>query len=324
MKLIVNGVAAYRSSFGVRRYYENVMQHISRPDGVSVTPIGRSKVFDRLTELCYPGRADALLWSPSQRGPIRAKRHVVTVHDCINVEYTYADDWRRFALKWMSQQLLGNAEVVVTISQATRNAVLRNYDLNPSAVVVIPSPSYIALPYVAREPDDTPVARPFVLMVTNSLPHKNTELACRSLVAAGIRQRGIALRVVGSISPAARALCEEAKVDLTVSTGLSDHELRHLYEDSLFLLSPSLEEGHNLPIAEAVSLGANVLCSDIPVHREFYEELVEFFPVADERALVEALEHALERRGRWILERRPPTRSFADVAADYNKLFSSL
>lgn len=325
MKLIVNGIAAYRSSFGVRRYYESVMQHINWPGEVQVTPMGRSKVIDRLSELCYPGQADAVLWSPSQRGPIRARHHVVTVHDCINVEYVYADDWRRPALQWTSQQLLGNAEAVVTISHATRAAVLRNYDVDPAKIVVIPSPSHVELPYEARQLEDgnQPV-RPFVLMVTNALAHKNTELACRALIAADIRKRGIALHVVGALVPAAQGLCEDAKVDLTVSRGVSDQGLAKLYQQSLFLLSPSLEEGHNLPIAEAISLGANVLCSDIPVHREFYEGMVEFFPPTDEGALVDALDRAFARKGDWTPHRPPPKRSFADVAAAYSELFSSL
>lgn len=324
MKLIVNGVAAYRSSFGVRRYYESVMQHINWSGEVSLTPTSRSRTFDRFSELSYAGRADSLLWSPSQRGPIRAKRHVVTVHDCLNVEYVYADDWRRSALKWLSQQLLQNAEVVVTISQATRDAVLRNYEVDPSTIVVIPSPNHIELPRATGLSIDPEASRPFVLMVTNALPHKNTELACRALITAGAQRRGIALHVVGSLAPAARALCEDAKLDLIVSTGLSDQALALLYQQCLFLLSPSLDEGHNLPIAEAISLGASVLCSDIPVHREFYDGLVKFFPPTDKRALVEALDHAFDSARTWTPDRPSPKRGFADVAADYNQLFSSL
>lgn len=284
---------------------------------------------DRLAELSSRGRADAILWSPSQRGPLRARRHVVTVHDCINVEYVYAGDWRLPALKWASQKLLGNAEVIVTISNATKHAVLRNYQVDPASIIVIQSPCQVGIPEDLTNgglgsaqqalPD-----RPYVLMVTNSLPHKNTVRACSALARVGIAQQGIALLVIGSLPVDAVTVCREAGIDLRSGKHVSDATLRALYEGCLFLLSPSLDEGHDLPVAEAIALGGNVLCSDIPAHREFFEGLVEFFDPNDTDAMVAAVEHALMRVGRWFPSVPRRARSWADVASDYQRLFSTI
>jgi glycosyltransferase involved in cell wall biosynthesis len=325
MKLVVNSAAVLHSSLGVRRYYENVMRHLQWPEGVSMPPVSPSRVRARLAELALRGRPDAIMWSPCQRGPLRARHHVITVHDCINVEHTYVGDWRLPALRWASQQLLGRAERIVAISLATRAAVLRNYDIDPSSIVVIASscqvqvgePSPVAAPEASTE-------TPYVLMVTNALPHKNTLRACEALIRAGAVKRRIALRVVGTIAQEAVALCHQAGLDLTLLTGISDSLLRSTYEHSLFLLSPSLDEGHNLPISEALSLGANVLCSDIAAHREFYNGLVEYFDPGRLDSLVGAIEQALNRDGRWLPEGKLPSRSFADVAADYKSLFDTM
>jgi glycosyltransferase involved in cell wall biosynthesis len=166
-------------------------------------------------------------------------------------------------------------------------------------------------------------AAPYVLLVTNSLPHKNTVRACTAFVRSGATRRGVGLRVVGSLAPEALSICQEAGVDLKIGTQLDDKALRQWYQGCLFLLSPSLEEGHDLPIAEALALQVNVLCSDIPAHQEFYAGLAAFFDPKDIDAMAAAIINALDTHGRWF--RAPlPTRSFADVAEDYRRLFAAI
>lgn len=325
MKLTVNGAAILHSSMGVRRYYESVMRHLNWPGGISVNRVPTSRARARLAELAMRGDADAILWSPCQRGPLRAKHHVITVHDCINVEYTYVGDWRLPALRWASQQVLGQAQRIVAISHATKDAILRNYQVAPEKILVIPSSCRVEVASTSNEAVPAPPPeKPYVLMVTNDLPHKNTVRACEALIRAGAVRRDVALHVVGRLAPEAVALCSSARLELVLRTGVSDALLRSAYEHCLFLLSPSLDEGHDLPIAEALSAGANVLCSDIPAHREFYDGLVEYFDAARPDAMAAAIEQALGCPGRWFPGGKLPSRSFADVANDYERLFASL
>jgi O-antigen biosynthesis alpha-1,2-rhamnosyltransferase len=64
-----------------------------------------------------------------------------------------------------------------------------------------------------------------------------------------------------------------------------DYELETCYRLSQALITPSLAEGFNLPIVEALSKGCPVLASDLPVHREVGGEFAAYFPVADATAL---------------------------------------
>jgi hypothetical protein len=89
------------------------------------------------------------------------------------------------------------------------------------------------------------------------------------------------------------------------------------------LFSPTLAEGYNLPIAEAIASGGNVLCSDIDVHREFFEGRAAFFDPTSEDSMVEVLNAAVMKTGTcWYPGASSDRlRSFKDVADDYRAVF---
>lgn len=328
MDLIVNGAATVRSSHGAKRYYDGVMQHLQWPGRVEITRITRWSKLARIQELLARGRSDAIYWSPSHRGPLLAHRHVVTVLDCINIEYTYRNDWRLPFLKAVFGAMLSNAKAVVTISYATRDALLRNFDLDPGKVVVIAGPvdfqeSSGPTEPLAAMPSST--ENKYVLMITNQLPHKNTALAGSAFAASSAGCRGVRLRIVGSMEPIGLAACKAAGVMVEQFQGVDDATLNRLLDGCLFLYAPSLEEGLNLPVAEALSRGINVLCSDIPVHREFYEGAVLFCDPLSRQAMADALDNAFSRSSQWGLPGPTlPRRSFIDVANDYRLLFEHI
>jgi len=326
MNLTVNASAVAGSSFGVRRYFAAVMQHLPWPGAIDSFSPGRWPRFERPRELLHRGRPDAVFWTPCQRGPLRAPHHVVTVHDCINVEYVHRNDWRLPIYRRLFNAILDGTERVVTISSATRDAVLRNYRIDESRITVIRS----GRDAFARQGDERLIAearagRPYVLLVTNALPHKNNLAACEAFSRSSAPAQGLALRVVGSLPDDAREACRRHGILLEEHTRIDDAQLAAWYAGCRFLLSPSLAEGHNLPIAEALAQGANVLCTDIPVHREFYDGEVRFFEPGRMDAFVQALDAAVASDGPWFPANRGVVhRSFADVARDYAALFTSL
>ncbi|MBV9290720.1 MAG: glycosyltransferase [Hyphomicrobiales bacterium] len=62
--------------------------------------------------------------------------------------------------------------------------------------------------------------------------------------------------------------CEATRGYIHHVEGLSTQAMKSLIAQSRGLLSPSLAEGFGLPIIEALHLGATVIASDIPAHRE--------------------------------------------------------
>jgi glycosyltransferase involved in cell wall biosynthesis len=327
MDLIVNGLPVAHGSRGTRRYYSSIMKHLNWPSRVEVSPVPRLSFLRRAHELAIRGRPDAIFWSPAQRGPLRAHHHVVTVLDCINVEFMHRGDWRLPAYRALFTQILAGAEAVVTISRATRDTLLRLYTVDEAKVAVISSGCDLPGPAEMEEPVPraSSAEKPFVLMVTNSLAHKNTLEACRALATSRAASWGVGLTIVGSAAPGAVEACRSVGVEVTVHTYVDDALLSRLYRSALFLFSPSLQEGYNLPVAEAVLRGGNVLCSDIPVHREYFEGKARMFDPTRREAMTAAIDEALDQAGRWFpasAGERP--RTFEHVAADYRALFQRI
>lgn len=309
---------------GVRRFFSGVMQHLDWQAAVTLTGTMRFSALERAVEFLRIGRPDAIFWSPSHRGPLNAYHHVVSVHDCINVEYTFRDDWRLPAFRKLFNVVLNRAEAIVALSHATKSAILRNYTVAEHKVLVISpgfeSPSPSARSALAQAND-----APFVLLVTNAFAHKNTVQACRAFIRSKACATGVVLRVVGSLAAEALQVLSHTRAAVDMHAHVDDATLVTWYQRCLFLFSPSLAEGYNLPIAEALAMGANVLCSDIPVHREFYEGKAEFFDPNAVDGIVEALNCALDRHGSWHASQ--PTlsaRSYRDMAAEYRSLFQRI
>jgi glycosyltransferase involved in cell wall biosynthesis len=319
MDLVINSAAAAKSSRGVQRYLECVMKHLHWPTiPERLTSFGPG-LAGRTQEILYKGRPGTILWTPCQRGSLRAQHHVITVHDCINIEYVHKDDWRLALYLRVMQFAYRRAETVVAISNATRSALLRNFELDPSKVEVIQSGM---APMVAELDTTAKCLEPFALMVTNALPHKNTLAACEAFAASRAGSTGLALQVVGTLSEESRAACLRSGVRLIVEQGVDDAQLARLYRECQFLLAPSLAEGHDLPVAEALAQGAEVLCSDIDVHREFYDGQVRFFDPHRVESMASAIDDALAAPRPWFpMSARAPQRTFVDVARAYEALF---
>jgi glycosyltransferase involved in cell wall biosynthesis len=318
--LIINSVAAARSSLGVRRLFAGVMQHLAWDSNVSFTKLPKSAPVARVAELLQMGRRNAIYWSPTHSGPLFAHHHVLSLHDCINVEYTYRDDWRLPAFRRMFNQVLANAQVVVALSRATKEAALRNYSLAESKIVVIPAGFDVPPDPVQARAQPAYAGPPFILMLSNALPHKNALRACQAFFKSIAPRNDFVLRVVGSLPPAALQLGDGAKI--LVHAHVGDEELRSWYKSAAFLFSPSLAEGYNLPVAEAIASGGNVLCSDIAVHREFFAGRAAFFDASSEDAMIEALDAAVKRAGTWYPDASSGRlRTFKDMADEYRAVF---
>ena len=91
---------------------------------------------------------------------------------------------------------------------------------------------------------------------------------------------------------------------------MDDRELGPLLASARALLQPSFAEGFGLPVAEALSLGVPVLCSDLPALREVGVDVPEFLDPMSINAWREAVLayascpssrrlHQLQRLDRW-------------------------
>lgn len=77
---------------------------------------------------------------------------------------------------------------------------------------------------------------------------------------------------------------------------LSDAGLAAVMAGARAVLAPSLAEGFSLPVAEGLALGAPVICSDIPVHREIARGCATLVDPIDGPGWIRAIEAACSGR----------------------------
>ena len=159
----------------------------------------------------------------------------------------------------------------------------------------------------------TPVAdaRPYFVCLSTIEPRKNHKLLLRvwrrlaiqgeaapRLVILGRRgwRSGRILRGIYT-SALLRGLVE-------VHENLPDHHVAEYLQSACALLNPSFAEGFGLPVAEALSLGVPVLCSELPELREVGGNAPEFLsPHNDEiwyRAVLDYAQSCSGRRARQL------------------------
>jgi len=324
MNLIINKPAVTRSSKGVYRFFSGVMQNLKWDSEIKYVQSSRSKTLDRILDFSRGGSEENIFWTPCLRGPVRIPNHVISVHDCINVEYIYRDDWRLSFFKKITQKIIDNSVKVVALSESTKSSFLQHYNAEEKKITVIKFASdfdWIKKERECKKNTQSGLFSPYILMVTNKLAHKNNLRAVQALIKSKCKKFGIGLRVVGNIGLDEHKLLYENGIEVSIEPQVSDSRLFELYSNCLFLLSPSLSEGHNLPIGEALELNGNVLCSDIPAHREFYNGRVSFFNPLSIEDMTYSIDSSIDRNGLWHPAAFVSKRTFQDVANDYQKLF---
>ena len=229
--------------------------------------------------------------------------------------------------------LVGYCDRIACISDCTRRDLERVLGTRG-----LPIPGLFNLPLGTDLPaaDGDPsadvaavAARPFFLFVSTIERRKNHEVLYRAMHRLAERHDPAALPrlvLVGSLGWGVGDLMNDIASD-PKTQGLvvplhrvSDSELRFLYQRALFCVFPSLYEGWGLPVAEALSLGKAVICSDRGPAREVGGDLADYLDPWDLPAWVAAIERfwlepeLLASRAAEVQARyRPPT--WADASA---------
>ncbi len=171
------------------------------------------------------------------------------------------------------------ATIVDTPSQATKDAVVEQYDVDPEQVQPLPLGPSITPGSVDDSLLDDVTSRydvpdSFALFPATTWPHKNH----RRLVDALAYIRGTYNETIPLVCTGNRETPwvdpGHAVEDLGSSTAVRDFgyveasHLRALYHLSDLLVYPSLYEGGGLPVMEGWQFDTPVVCSDIPPLRE--------------------------------------------------------
>ena len=202
---------------------------------------------------------------------------VSTVHDVSFIEtpefFTFS---RRQQLRLTVRRTVAQAARVITVSEFSRDAILRAYPVAPEKICVIPNAANPVFRMIPRERavqsvrDRFGIEAPFVFSVGDLQPRKNHIGLIRAFenLIASHPNLPHHLVITGQdtwysshVHHAAATSVAAARIHFTGF--VSDTELVNLYNASECFVFPSFYEGFGLPILEAMACGRPVACSGV-------------------------------------------------------------
>jgi glycosyltransferase involved in cell wall biosynthesis len=285
---------------GWERYTAELTRHLGA--SVHVVP-GRAprhqltSVAWEWTALPWYARGFPLVHLPTYPPPPTLRGRVLyTLHDLVWLRHPH---WQsrggRLYYRRVARQALGRVELVA-VSQAIADELAAELDLKAHVI----ANGVHALPDAVPEVRD----RPYLLSVGAVEPRKNLGRLVAAYQGSGLAGE-VDLVLVG------RSAWGELPEGVVYLGPVDDTRLASLYAGATAVASASLYEGFGLPVAEALTVGAPVVCSDIPAYREVTGGHARFFDPLSTSSIAEALvdaAHGLARppqtlRTRWSWER---------------------
>jgi glycosyltransferase involved in cell wall biosynthesis len=241
-----------------------------------------------------------LLFSPSNTGPIAARRQVVAMHDTFSFDYPMLRN-RLFGswYRWLQPRLADRVEYVITVSEFAKSRLLFHTGVAASKVVVIPagvdrrfSPDAVALFDEMIDSLGFPSRRYFVCVGTLE-PSKNHHRLLEAW--ARIRNKivdDVWLVLVGSQGPSRifRRTAFSRPPDRVFLAGrVSDRLLPVVYAGAIACVQVSIYEGFGSPALEAMACGTPVLASNVAAVPEVVGDAAVLVDPFDVEAIAEGI-----------------------------------
>ncbi|MBI5467104.1 MAG: glycosyltransferase family 4 protein [Candidatus Kerfeldbacteria bacterium] len=236
------------------------------------------------------------------RGPF-----VVTIHDLIldqfPTERATTLEPLLFKVKFAAYQAvvrhaIRNSQAVITVSEHSRQDVLRRFNIDPQKVhVTYESVDPLPEPAGLEVLSEHGVRQPYLLHVGNSYPHKNLERFMEGVRIANTRGERFQVVLVGKrdyFSLQLEAFVKRLGLDNVVFYGFaSDQELAGLYAHARAYFFPSLSEGFGLPGLEAMQVGLPLFASQATCLPEVFGPAARYFDPHSAASMAHSIETAL-------------------------------
>lgn len=296
-------------SFGVKNYFSQINSYLQLVPSYSF--MANFKGF-----LTTTSRGE-VLWTPGQGGSLIHPLQVITCHDVIDFSFYKLSSVKKIK-KDIHERLYKNAKHIVFISDYSLEDFTNIFPSVMTERSVIRSPTIIKSNVSALK---SPIGLDkFILVITNNLDHKNNfDIFCLAEMLLS-RQVEFPIVVVGNVVVPKRFKCLLGKSLILLNT-VSSKDLLGLQTCANVIISTSFIEGHNLPIAEGLGVGASVIASSIPVHKEYYQDLIEFYTLGNiDELFLKSMGHYREKF--QIDKTMRCARTWESVANEYADLFN--
>lgn len=233
-------------------------------------------------------------YNPGHLKLVGDKPVVVTVYDMIHERFPElfpVNDRTSMNKKIMVKR----ADVVIAISESTKNDLVEIFDLDPGKIRVILLANTLTV-----ETSRTPViAVPdkFILFVGLRDRYKNFDtfvFACQKLLA---QDKELMVVCIGGGKFSLDELSMLNGLGLSSrfsQRNASDEELAYFYEEAICFVYPSLYEGFGIPILEAFACGCPLVCSNSSSMPEVAADAAIYFDPTSVHSMYNSIKKVLE------------------------------
>ena len=223
--------------------------------------------------------------------PLFYGNNVITLHD---VAFKVNPIWFGWAFQayynFLIPLLIKKAKHIITVSEFSKSEIQKHYKVKENAISVVYNICRIT-------PVTNSEKQPFILFVGSLNPRKNLNTLLKAYEKVN---QSIQLYIVGekekSFADSPELSKYLANKNIVFKGYVSDEELDNYYKGAQLFVSLSHYEGFNIPVLEALASGAEVLISDIPVHRELYNGVASFANPMDSEEVASKINSALENQ----------------------------
>lgn len=298
-KIVIDARMMGLEHAGIGRYVANLVGELKAHNFEFIQPKIRHYSFKE--QLLMPfiiARSGAdLIHFPHFNVPLFCpKPFVVTIHDLIKHQSRGLATTTRWPLiYWLKyrayclifRSAVRRARLIIVPSQAVKKDLLSYYRLDPEKITVIYEG--VSEAFKLNPPVGGQNSKPFLIYTGSLYPHKNVERLIEA-----VRLIKVPLKIVCSRSVFTKRLAQKTNSRLVEFLGfVSDRELVRLYQQATALVQPSLMEGFDLNVIEAMASGLAAVISDIPVHREIAGQAAVYFNPRDIKDIAAAIKRVL-------------------------------
>ncbi len=219
---------------------------------------------------------------------------VVTVHDAIPWKLSgYQKKWRSKLYHANAKRALKKADHLITVSHFSKKEIQSIIDVDDKNITV----THLAVPQnaVRDVPTEVSLRRKYLLYVGGYDLRKNIPLLMIAyqkfianvspidLILVGAKGRGLERFLTDEfVEKIASKVPVKPKGRIIFTEHLSDHHLVALYSNAVAMVHPSIYEGFNLPLVEAMSHHLPMAVADIPVNHEVAGDAAFYLDPKDE------------------------------------------
>jgi len=230
-------------------------------------------------------KKDYLLFNPCNTAPLSITRNLITIHDLSfllykdNHSFTFSL-WYNYLLPRIAKR----AKHIFTVSETVKNQILNHYECNTNNISI----TYNGMAEHLLHHKNMATKEKIILTVGSISKRKNIETLINAFIESD-ELKEYTLIIIGQQLPVFKTTSLNKHAKIIYKHKVSESDLIKDYQKAEIFVSLSHYEGFGIPILEALNNNCKILCSDIPIYHELFQEYVYFCDHNNSQAVSNAI-----------------------------------